>query len=273
MATDRSGHSVFDVRAEDLQLLVDGVPQTIEYFARDERPLTCGLLIDASGSVRHILPTLLNAGKTIIADLRPTDEAFVGRFVGRDNFRIVGQLTADREAVNAALNDIYVEGGQTAIIDAVDQALKYMNESRAADPSRRRILVLITDGEDRASRMNDPKELFSLLGKSDVQVFVIGLTKFVNLESPAAKAIDLLKGLAEHSGGRAIFPNSPSDVPDSLRAISHDLHAQFVIDYRAGNKPAPPEPKVQIKWVGHADASDRKVTINHSVVTKPATQP
>jgi hypothetical protein len=104
-------------------------------------------------------------------------------------------------------------------------------------------------------------------------VFVIGLTKFVNLQSPAAKAIDLLKGLAEHSGGRALFPNSPSDVPESLRAISHDLQAQFVIDYRASNKPATPEPGVQVKWMGRADAGDRKVTINHSVVTKLAAQP
>ena len=168
--TDRAGHSVFDVRKEDLQLLVDGVPQTLEYFARDERPLTFGLLIDASGSVRHILPTLMNAAKTIVAGLRPTDEAFVGRFVGRDNFRIVRELTADREALNAAINDIYVEGGQTAVIDAVDKGLRYMDENRAADPSRRRILVLVTDGEDRASRMNDPKALFSVLRNSDVQV-------------------------------------------------------------------------------------------------------
>ena len=205
--TDRAGHSVFDVRKEDLQLLVDGVPQTLEYFARDQRPLTCGLLIDASGSVRHMLPTLMSAAKTIVAGLQPTDEAFVGRFVGRDNFRIVRELTADREALNAAINDIYVEGGQTAVIDAVDKGLRYMDENRAADPSRRRILVLVTDGEDRASRMNDPKALFSVLRNSDVQVFAIGLTKLANLQSPAEKAIELLKGLADHSGGRALFRN------------------------------------------------------------------
>lgn len=222
VVTDRAGHSVFDVHQDDLQLLVDGVPQTLASFARDERPLTCGLLIDASGSVRHILPTLMDAAKTIVAGLRPTDEGFVGRFVGRDNFRIVRELTADRDGLNADINDIYVEGGQTAIIDAVDQALKYMDERRAADPSRRRVLFLITDGEDRGSRMNDPKALFSALRKSDVQVFVIGLTKFVELRSPAAKAIDLLNALAAHSGGLALFSNSPSDVPDSLRAISHD---------------------------------------------------
>jgi Ca-activated chloride channel family protein len=271
--TDRSGHSVFDVRKEDLQLLVNGTPQTLEYFARDERPLTCGFVIDASGSVRRILPSLLGAAKTIVAGLRPADEAFVARFVGRDNMHFVLGVTSDREAVAAALNDIYVEGGQTAVIDAVDRALKYLDENRATDPSRRRVLVLISDGEDRASRMNDPKALFSVLRNGDVQIFVVGLTKFSSLESPAGKAINLLNGMAEQSGGRAFFPESSSDVPDSARAISHDLLAQFVIGYRAGNKSAAQEPKVQVKWVGQAEAGNRKFIVHQSVVTKPAAQP
>jgi Ca-activated chloride channel homolog len=273
IVTDRSGHSVFDVRKEDLQLLVNGAPQPIEYFARDERPLTCGFVIDASGSIRTILPNLLGTAKAIAAGLRPADEAFVERFVGRDNIHIVREATSDLDDVNAALNDIYVEGGQTAVIDAVDQALKYLNEFRKADPSRRRVLVLITDGEDRASRMNDPKALFSVLENSDVQVFVVGLTKFTRLESPASKAIALLNGMAEHSGGRAYFPESSSDLPDSARAISHDLLAQFVIGYRADNKPAKQEPKVQVKWSGQAETGNRKIIFRRSMVTKPSAQP
>jgi hypothetical protein len=86
IVTDR-GRSVQNVRNEDLQVIEDGVPQTTSSFAKDERPITCGLVIDASGSVRRILMGLIDAAKTVVKGLDARDEGFVARFVGRDNLK------------------------------------------------------------------------------------------------------------------------------------------------------------------------------------------
>lgn len=246
----------------------DGVPQIVSYFAKDERPITCGFVIDASGSVRRILMGLIDAAKTVVTNLHPRDEGFVARFVGRDSFQIKQEITSDRESIEDALDDIYVEGGQTALLDAVDNTLKYLDEKRPADvTSRRRVVILITDGEDRSSRLNDSKAMLARLRQSDVQVFVIGLTKFSGLQSSGGKATDLLNGMAEQTGGRALFPDSDSGLPDTASQITRDMHMQYLIGYSAANRSVGREHKVQVKWIGQ-EQGKRKVIVRPGIWSK-----
>jgi Ca-activated chloride channel family protein len=261
IVTDRDDRAVEEVRKEDLQLTEDGAGQSISFFARDERPVTCGFVIDASGSVRRILGQLIDSAKLAAAGLRAGDEAFVARFVDRDIFQIKQELTGDLEAVADTLDDIYVEGGQTAVNDAVDKALKYLEENHSGEPnSRRQILILVTDGEDRASRMKDSKEILARLRQTSVQVFVLALTKFSSMQSSPKKATELLNDLADQSGGRAFFPDSPSGLPNAAREIARNLHKQFVVGY-ASNRSG--ERRIQAKWIGRSDQGNRKV------ITKP----
>jgi Ca-activated chloride channel family protein len=266
IVTDRADRAVEDVRKEDLQVIEDGAGQTISYFARDERPITCGIVVDASGSVRRILGQLIDSAKLAASGLREGDEGFVARFVDRDIFQIKQELTGDLEAVADTLDDIYVEGGQTAVHDALDKTLKYFEENQSGPPnSRRQILVLITDGEDRASRIKDSKEVLARLRQSNVQVFVLGLTKFSGLQSSEKKAIGLLEDMADQSGGRAFFPDSPSGLPNAAREIARNLHLQFAVGY-ASNK-STGERRIQAKWIGRSDQGNRKV------ITKPVVSP
>ena len=263
IVTDRTDRAVEDVHKEDLQVTEDGSGQTISSFARDERPVTCGFLIDASGSVRRILFQLIDSAKLAAAGLRDGDEGFVARFVDRDNFQIKQELTNDREVIADALDDIYVEGGQTAVHDAVDHALKYMENNQSGEPnSRRQILILVTDGEDRASRIKDSKEILARLRQTNVQVFVLALTKFSGLQSSAKKAINLLSDMAEQSGGQAFFPDTAGGLPNAAREIARELHMQFVIGYASGNK-SMGERRIQAKWIGRSEQGNRKV------ITKP----
>lgn len=265
IVTDRADRAVEDVRKEDLQITEDGAGQTIAYFERDERPITCGIVIDASGSVRRILGQLIDSAKLAAAGLHEGDQGFVARFVDRDIFQIKQELTGDLEAVAETLDDIYVEGGQTAVHDALDKTLKYFEENQTGAPnSRRQILVLITDGEDRASRIKDPKEILARLRQTDVQVFVLALTKFAGLQSSGKRATELLEDMAEQSGGRAFFPDSPSGLPNAAREVARNLHLQFVVGYqstRAGER------RIQAKWIGRSDQGNRKV------ITKPLISP
>ena len=262
IVTDRADHAVDDVRQEDLQVTENGAARTLTHFARDERPLTVGFVIDASGSVRRILNYLLDSAKLAAEGMKPGDEAFVARFVGPETFQIKEPMTTDRGSIEDALDDIYVEGGQTAVHDALDKALTYLDENRSGDAkARRSVLVLVTDGEDRASRIKDAKTILARARQSDVQIFVLGLTKFSGLQSSASKATSLLNALAEQSGGRAFFPESASGLPAAAHEVARELHTQFTIGYAVDDKNSAVERRVQVKWVGQNDAGKRKVIV------------
>jgi Ca-activated chloride channel family protein len=269
IVTDHLDRAVDDVRMEDLQVTENGASRTVTHFTRDERPLTVGFVIDASGSVRRILNYLIDSAKLAAEGMKPGDEAFVARFVGPETFQIKEPMTADSGFIGDALDDIYVEGGQTAVHDALDKALTYLEENRSGDANARRsVLVLVTDGEDRASKIKDAKAILARARQSDVQIFALGLTKFSGLQSSGSKATSLLSGLSEQSGGRAFFPGSASGLPEAARELARELHTQFTLGYVADDKAASLERRVQVKWVGQNDAGKRKVIVR-PVVAAP----
>jgi len=269
IVTDRADRAVDDVRKEELQVTENGASRTLTHFARDDRPLTVGFVIDASGSVRRILNYLIDSAKLAAEGMKPGDEAFVARFVGPDTFQIKEPMTTDRGSIDDALDDIYVEGGQTAVHDALDKALTYQEENRSGDAkARRSVLVLVTDGEDRASKIKDAKAILARARQSDVQIFVLGLTKFSGLQSSGSKAMSLLSGLSELSGGRAFFPESASGLPDAARELARELHTQFTVGYAVDDKNPAVERRIQLKWVGQSDAGKRKVIVR-PVVAAP----
>jgi Ca-activated chloride channel family protein len=262
IVTDRLERAADDVGKEDLQVTENGAARTLTHFARDERPLTVGFVIDASGSVRRILNYIIDSAKLAAEGMKPGDEAFVARFVGAETFQIKEPMTTDHGSISDALDDIYVEGGQTAVHDALDKALTYLEEDRSGDAkARRSVLVLVTDGEDRASKIKDAKAILARARQSDVQIFVLGLTKFSGLQSSGSKAMSLLSALSEQSGGRAFFPESASGLPEAARELARELHTQFTAGYVADDKAAGLERRVQVKWVGQNDAGKRKVIV------------
>ena len=269
IVTDRADHAIDDVRKEDLQVTENGAARTLTHFARDDRPLTVGFVIDASGSVRRILNYLIDSAKLAAEGMKPGDEAFVARFVGTETFQIKEPMTTDRGSIEDVLDDIYVEGGQTAVHDALDKALTYLEENRSGDAkARRSVLVLVTDGEDRASKIKDAKAILARARQGDVQIFVLGLTKFSGLQSSGSKAMSLLSALSEQSGGRAFFPESASGLPEAAREVARELHTQFTLGYAVADKNLAAERRVQVKWVGQNDAGKRKVIVR-PVVAAP----
>jgi Ca-activated chloride channel family protein len=141
------------------------------------------------------------------------------------------------------LDDLYVEGGQTAVIDAVYLSAEHVAEYKKGDDNdrRRRALIVITDGEDRSSFYSQEK-LFSRLREEDVQIYVIGFVNELDKEggfirkSPREKAISLINKLATESGGRAFFPESLSELPQIANEIVRDLRTQYVLAYNPTNK-------------------------------------
>jgi Ca-activated chloride channel family protein len=240
---DRNNRPINNVPQHDFRVFEDGVPQPIEYFTREEVPISYGLAVDTSGSLRTQLPTVIEAGKSIINSNKPGDETFLVRFVGRDNTETVQDFTANKESLMDALDNMYVEGGQSAIVDAVYLSAEHVSEYKKGDDGdrRRRALIVITDGEDRNSFYNQ-EQLFARLREEDVQIFVIGFVNELDKEagfirkSPRDKAVNLINKLASETGGRAFFPESLSELPQIANENIRDIRTQYVIAYNPTNK-------------------------------------
>lgn len=240
---DRNNRPIDNVRQSDFRVLEDGVVQPIESFTREEVPISYGLAIDTSGSLRSQLLGVIDAGKTIINSNKPGDETVLVRFISSDKIETVQDFTDSKDSLIDGLDQLYVEGGQTAIIDAVYVTAEYVAEYKKGNDSdrRRRALIVITDGEDRSSTYSQEK-LFASLREEDVQIYVIGFVRELDKEgglirkSPREKAVNLINKLATETGGRAFLPESLSELPQIANEIVRDLRTQYVLSYNPTNK-------------------------------------
>lgn len=269
LVTDESGRSVADVRREDVTLLEDGRPQPVTHFAKEELPVSYGLVIDNSASVRPLLAYLQKAAGTLAINNGPGDETFVLRFVHSDAIEELQDFTPEPELLAKALLALHTSGGQTAVIDATYLAVQKAAARRTEDAGRRRAVVLISDCEDRISTYKR-EELVKLLRRESVQVFVISFLIELSEEqgfrrpSPREKARKLAEDIAEASGGRAFFPKKPSELVAAVEEISRDLRSQYVAAYAPTNASADGKfRKVEVKIAAAPGHPKRKA------VTRP----
>lgn len=228
--TDPSGNAVIDVPESRFQVTEDGVPQTISLFMDKEIPLSYGLLIDSSGSLRAQYKSVIDTAGRIISSNKPADDTFLVRFISSDIMEVVQDTTSDKRALFDALGAFYIEAGQTAVIDGVYLGVDKLSKQKIdANNLRRRALVLVTDGEDRNSYYKKD-DLFRLLASTDIQIFTIGFTKALK-GKPRDRAIELLTQLANDTGGRTFFPSSNVELEIISRQIINDIRTQYVIGY------------------------------------------
>ena len=240
---DRNNRPINNVRQNEFRVFEDGVPQTIESFSREEVPISYGLAVDTSASLRSQIQSVIDAAKTIINSNKPGDETFLVRFISSDKIQTEQDFTDKKDLLIDALDNLYVEGGQTAVIDAVYLSAEHVADYQKGDASdrRRRALIVITDGEDRNSFYKQ-EQLFARLREEDVQIFVIGFINELDKEggfirkSPREKAVNLINKLASETGGRAFFPESIAELPQIASEIVRDMRTQYVIAYNPTNK-------------------------------------
>src|SRR5258707_1479684 len=125
---DRNNHPINNVPKEDFRILEDGVSQPIFSFTREEVPVMYGLAVDTSGSLRPALEQVINASKAIINSNKRGDETFLERFISSDKIETIQDFTANKDALMDGLDTLYIEGGQTAVIDGVYLAAEHVAE-------------------------------------------------------------------------------------------------------------------------------------------------
>jgi Ca-activated chloride channel family protein len=273
---DRANKPIDNVRNNDFHVFEDGVMQPIETFGREEVPITYGLAIDTSLSLRNQLQSVMDAAKTIINSNKKGDETFIERFISSDKINVEKEFTANKDELIDAVENLYLEGGQTAVVDGVYLAAEHVAEYRKGDDSdrRRRALIVITDGEDRHSFYTDT-QLFQRLREEDVQIYIIGFVNELDKESgfikksPREKAVALINKMATETGGRAFFPQSLSEMPQIANEIVRDLRTQYVLSYNPTNKAHDGTFRAIRVTVDDGTNRDKRIALTRSGYTAP----
>jgi len=240
---NRTNRPINNLRQDEFKVYEDNVLQPITSFTRAEVPTNYSLVIDNSGSLRSQLDKVIEASKIIVNTNKPDDATSIIRFVGKEKIEIQQDFTSNKADLNDALENLYVEGGQTAVIDAVYLAAEQVDQyekSRNPNEKKRRALILVSDGEDRDSFYKET-QLFELLREADVQIFTVGFVSELSKEggfigkSPQGKAKALLERLATETGGKSYFPNSISELNGIAMDIASELRTQYVVSYSPTN--------------------------------------
>ena len=201
----------------------DGHPQPIAFFANEDTPVTVGLVIDSSGSMQPRRDTVIAAGMAFAESSHPADEMFTINFNEKvwDGLPADRPFTSDHEDLRRALLRSTARG-QTALFDAIAAGLRRLEEG--AKP--RKVLVVISDGGDNASRTAFDDILAQALER-DVVIYTIGI---YDRNDHDAKP-KLLRQLADVTGGEAFFPRENDEVGPILQRIARDIRSSYTIGY------------------------------------------
>jgi len=180
------------------------------------KPLTYGLVIDNSSSLLTELPKVKEIAKLTVSSNTSDDETFIVSLIQKRKTALLVDVTTDKSVLLAGVNSLQREVGQTALIDGIYSSADYLLQLKNKIPDRRYALVVISDGEDRASNYK-PEKLLALLKQLKCPLFFVGFLYeldetggFVR-ESPRVKARNLIEQLTKETGGKAFFVNKGTD--------------------------------------------------------------
>lgn len=267
MVLNAANQFVEDIKAEDLKVFEDGIEQKINYFSKKSPILNLGIVVDNSGSMRKVLDEIISEGKIIITNLTQNDEALVVRFVDSDTIEIIQEWTSDKAELKSALELMYVEGGQSAVIDAIYLSAEKLLERQKKDKTKKYALVIISDGEERDS-FYKYKEMLSLFDGSDIQVFMLSYAFQAPLKKKAA--LKFADKIVFETGGLVFNltkKRTKEDIIATLKALMTELRSDYVISYTSTNQKRDGLPrKLRIEVADNEKGEKRQGIIRESFV-------
>jgi Ca-activated chloride channel family protein len=222
--TDPQGSLVPNLTRDDFEILDNNVRQEIVVFENQSQPFTGIVMLDSSGSMTNSLK-LVNAGaEQFIIRLLPQDRAQVGAF--NDKIEFSGSFTADRDELVAALRELDY-GNSTRLYDAIDQSL-----DRLTGVEGRRVIVVLTDGEDTASKTGQGDVLSRALA-DEVMIYGIGLESnyFNGMRQVRTNPDRVVRKLAEETGGGYYLLKETADLNSTFTRIAQELRSQYVLGF------------------------------------------
>ena len=223
---DENGKPVEDLKQSDFRIWEDGVPQAPNSFQHQDQPVSIGLIIDNSGSMRDKRGAVNTAALTLIRDSNRQDSAFVVNFSERA-FLDQG-FTSDISLLNRGLSH-FDSQGMTAMYDAVAASADELSKN-AKQPKQ--ALLIITDGADNASRLSLEQAVRRVQNLGGPVVYTIGLL-FDTDPQESQRARSALDMLSEETGGIAYFPRTLGDVNEIAQDVARDIRNQYVVGYHS----------------------------------------
>lgn len=233
---DKKGRQVNDLKRENFRVYEDGVLQGLSVFSHADIPVTLGIVIDDSGSMREKRSAVNAAAVTFVKTSNPQDQVFVVNFNDIYYLDTPGDFASNLEELKAALDKIDSRGG-TALYDALYASLDHLKLGNRD----KKVLLVVTDGEDNASRYSF-EELFAYAQKTNAVIYAIGLLGqqepgglFKNRRGGAKRAAKILRKITLATGGQAYFPASLDEVEPTCVQIARDIRNQYTLAYYPTN--------------------------------------
>ncbi len=221
--SDRQGGFVSNLGEQDFEVYEDGVPQRIQLFRNEDIPVTVGLVVDHSTTMRPKLAEVAAAARTFVRSSNREDEVFVVNFNEIVSLGLPGTLrfTDSTAELENAITTAHTEG-QTALYDAIAKAL----EELEAGSRDKKVLIVVSDGGDNASARS-LAQVMNLAGKSSAVIYTVGVFD----EDNPDRNPRVLRRLAQATGGEAFFPDQLSEVVAISERIARDIRHQYTIGY------------------------------------------
>jgi Ca-activated chloride channel family protein len=227
-AADKRGRFKRNLALSDFSILDDGKPPAAVRSFRGETdlPLRVGLVLDVSGSITSRFSFEQEAAIKFFHDaVRPhTDEAFVVAFDSAPT--LTQDFTDDQTLLAKGVTALKPFGG-SAVFDAIQFAINKNLKRKDEGKSVRRVILLISDGEDNQSRITRD-EVLEMARRAEVTVYAIS----TNTSNTITRGDKLMARLAEETGGRAFFPLNIGDVAHAFETIQEELRSQYALSYR-----------------------------------------
>ena len=229
---DKQGRAIQNLKQGAFKVYEDGVEQEVSFFSSEESPVSWGLVLDRSGSMMGMMSDVYEAALHVIDEGTSRDETFIVTFNKR--FELISDFTSDRHRLENSVLVLRADG-ETALFDAVDFALDRLKHANY----RKKVLLVITDGEDNASRLKF-RELIERAEEEEALIYTVGMFGSMgglsSLMGGDRDASAELKKLAQVTGASAHFPSDVEQCRDVMKEIAREVSQQYSLGYYPLNK-------------------------------------
>jgi Ca-activated chloride channel family protein len=227
-AQDHKGILVSGLDKESFQVYEDGALQQIKYFSHDDIPVTVGLVIDNSGSMRKKRAEVIAAALAFARSSNPQDQMFVINFNEHVRFALADNMpfTDQVPELEVALSKI-ITSGETALYDAVAAALEHLKKGDRG----KKVLIVVSDGGDNISK-HKLSQIMAMARHADAIIYTIGLFD----DEDDDRNPEVLTRLATDTGGDVFLPRSLTEAVPICERIARDIRSQYTIAYVPTNK-------------------------------------
>ncbi len=225
---DKSGKLIPDIPQSAFKIYENNIEQPIQSFRRGDVPVSIGIIIDNSGSMRDKRPKVAAATLALVKNSNPQDEEFIVDF--NDDAYLDQPFTSDIHQLEKTLDRIDSHGG-TSMREAISVSIDYMNEAASRN---KKVLLVVTDGNDNNPGGISQEALVRKAQASEVLIYCIGLLS-EDEPSEARAARRALRELAEASGGQDYYPKDLTEVEQITPEVAHEIRNQYLVAYSPTN--------------------------------------